>query len=232
MPIKMRADLHTHTIYSDGKGTPEEVIINALNRGIGILSITDHDTFRGSLKALDFIKSNDLFRKNDFIFIIGNEVRTVDGDVLVLCMEYPGTDLVPKSIPELIDWASMNNCVTAPAHPYDVLRHGIGDKVRKYRWHAVEVFNAGALPIFNWRAAKVARELGLPGLANSDAHVPDLVGVAYTVFDVDELTVESVFKALLNNYVKAVAHYPGPELIIKRLSWSINRRLRRINPAV
>ncbi len=232
MPIKMRADLHTHTIYSDGKGTPEEVIINALNKGIGILSITDHDTFRGSLKALDFIRSNDLLRKNDFIFIIGNEVRTIDGDVLVLCREYPGTDRVPKSIPELLDWASMNNCVAVPAHPYDVLRHGVGGKVKRYKWHAVEVFNAGALPIFNWMAAKTARELGLPGLANSDAHVPDLVGVTYTVFEVDDLTVESVFKALLNNRVNAITHYPSPELIIKRLSWSVKRRLRGINSLI
>lgn len=181
---------------------------------------------------MEFIRGNDLLRKNDFIFIVGNEVRTIDGDVLVLCMEYPGTDNVPKSIPELLDWASMNNCIAVPAHPYDVLRHGIGDKVRSYRWHAVEIFNAGALPIFNWRAAKAARELGLPGLANSDAHVPDLVGIAYTVFDIDNLTIESVFKALLSNHVNAVAHYPGPGLIIKRLSWSIRRRLRSTSSAV
>ncbi|WP_054856998.1 PHP domain-containing protein [Vulcanisaeta sp. JCM 16159] len=226
MPIKVKADLHTHTIYSDGKGEPRDVIINALDKGIRALAITDHDTFKGSLKALEFIRDNDLLSRGDFVFIVGNEVRTLNGDVLVLCSEYPGTDNVPKSIPELLDWVAENNCVAVPAHPYDVLRHGIGDRVRRYKWHAIEVFNAGALPVFNWRAAKAARELGLPGLANSDAHVPDLVGIAHTVFEVDDLTVESVFKALLNNRVMTIAHYPGPKLIIRRLSWSIKRRIR------
>ena len=232
MPIRVKADLHTHTIYSDGEGEPRDVIINALSRGIGILSITDHDTFKGSLKALELIRSDEQLRKNNLIFIVGNEVRTVDGDVLVLCREYPGNDDVPRSIPEILDWTSENNCVAIPAHPYDILRHGIGDKVRKYKWHAIEVFNAGALPIFNWRAARAASKLGLPGLANSDAHVPELVGVAYTVFEIDYLTVESVFKALLSNNVKAVAHYPSPGLLVKRFSWSVRRRLRRLNPVV
>ncbi len=228
MPIEVRADLHTHTIYSDGKGEPRDVIVNALNRGVRVLSITDHNTFKGSLKALELMRSDALRINGDFIFIVGNEVRTVDGDVLILCMEYPGTEDVPRVIPELLDWVSRNNCLAIPAHPYDVLRHGVGDKVRKYRWHAIEVFNAGALPIFNQMASNAARELGLPGLANSDAHVPELVGIAYTVFEVEDLTAESVFKALLSNHVRAVAHYPGPGLIIKRLSWSIKRRLRRV----
>ncbi|MGC8607245.1 MAG: PHP domain-containing protein [Vulcanisaeta sp.] len=225
MVLRVRADLHTHSIYSDGRGDPRDVIKSALDRGIGLLSITDHDTFKGSLKALEFIRSNGLLHRNDFVFIVGNEVRTVDGDILVLCREYPGTDDTPKLIPELLDWVSENNCVAIPAHPYDILRHGIGNKVRMFKWHAIEVFNAGALPIFNWRAAKAAHDLGLPGLANSDAHVPELVGVTYTVFELDDLTVESAFKALVNNRVKPITHYPGPELILRRLSWSIKRRL-------
>ena len=36
-------DLHTHTIYSDGDLTPDELIKKATDNNIGILSITDHD---------------------------------------------------------------------------------------------------------------------------------------------------------------------------------------------
>ena len=37
------ADLHTHTVHSDGTRTPREVVDVALAHGIDILSISDHD---------------------------------------------------------------------------------------------------------------------------------------------------------------------------------------------
>lgn len=40
-------DLHTHTIYSDGEHTPDEVIELAKNNNIKSLAITDHDTTLG-----------------------------------------------------------------------------------------------------------------------------------------------------------------------------------------
>ena len=43
----MSADLHTHTLYSDGVLSPEQLLIKAKERGITILSITDHDTMDG-----------------------------------------------------------------------------------------------------------------------------------------------------------------------------------------
>jgi len=43
----MSADLHTHTLYSDGVLSPEQLLIKAQERGITILSITDHDTMDG-----------------------------------------------------------------------------------------------------------------------------------------------------------------------------------------
>lgn len=35
-------DIHNHTIYSDGEHTPEEIVINAINNGIGTIGISDH----------------------------------------------------------------------------------------------------------------------------------------------------------------------------------------------
>lgn len=35
-------DMHNHTIYSDGEDTIEEIVVNAINRGVSILGISDH----------------------------------------------------------------------------------------------------------------------------------------------------------------------------------------------
>ena len=40
----MFADLHLHSIYSDGTDTPNELISLAVNYGISVISITDHDS--------------------------------------------------------------------------------------------------------------------------------------------------------------------------------------------
>lgn len=45
-------DLHTHTNYSDGELSPEELIKLAISKNIGTISITDHDTING-IKAVD-----------------------------------------------------------------------------------------------------------------------------------------------------------------------------------
>lgn len=44
----MEVDLHTHSIYSDGTMTPEEILIAAKIKGMKTLAITDHDDIEGS----------------------------------------------------------------------------------------------------------------------------------------------------------------------------------------
>lgn len=43
----MEIDLHTHSIYSDGQNTPEELIEMATNLGLKYYSLTDHDSIEG-----------------------------------------------------------------------------------------------------------------------------------------------------------------------------------------
>lgn len=47
----MKADLHCHTIHSDGIYTVNEVIDRAMKKGITHLAITDHDTIMGNKDA-------------------------------------------------------------------------------------------------------------------------------------------------------------------------------------
>lgn len=44
-------DLHSHTTYSDGKLSPEELILRAKARGVSVLAVTDHDTIAGVQNA-------------------------------------------------------------------------------------------------------------------------------------------------------------------------------------
>ncbi|NLY90375.1 MAG: PHP domain-containing protein [Firmicutes bacterium] len=43
----MALDLHTHTIYSDGLVTPEELVKRAKEKGLTGIALTDHDTVDG-----------------------------------------------------------------------------------------------------------------------------------------------------------------------------------------
>jgi predicted metal-dependent phosphoesterase TrpH len=48
-----KADLHTHTNFSDGYYSAEELVRKAKEKGIEILSITDHDSTNSIAKAID-----------------------------------------------------------------------------------------------------------------------------------------------------------------------------------
>ena len=61
-------DLHTHTNYSDGDLSPSELIRLAIQKRIGILGITDHDTLDG-IKKVD--KSHSL--------IVDSGIQIIDG---------------------------------------------------------------------------------------------------------------------------------------------------------
>jgi len=44
-------DLHSHTDFSDGRLTPEELLLLAARQGVDILALTDHDTTEGIPRA-------------------------------------------------------------------------------------------------------------------------------------------------------------------------------------
>lgn len=48
-----RADLHTHSTYSDGSLTPTQLIERAVSRGLEVLALTDHDCTDGIAEALE-----------------------------------------------------------------------------------------------------------------------------------------------------------------------------------
>ena len=49
----VRADLHLHTTYSDGRLTPTELVHLCAERGLEVVSISDHDSTEGLPEAID-----------------------------------------------------------------------------------------------------------------------------------------------------------------------------------
>jgi hypothetical protein len=45
------ADLHLHTIFSDGTFSPEELVLQAQKNGLACIALTDHDTVEGCAHA-------------------------------------------------------------------------------------------------------------------------------------------------------------------------------------
>lgn len=79
----MIADLHAHTIFSDGLLTPEEIVDLAVEKNLDTLAITDHDTVSGIDRAIN--RSN--LYKNFFI-IPGIELSCIYDDEEIHILGY------------------------------------------------------------------------------------------------------------------------------------------------
>jgi predicted metal-dependent phosphoesterase TrpH len=66
----LKGDLHMHSIYSDGKTTPFAMALACLGAGMDFISITDHDSYEGSLQAIQKVKQNNI----DLLVLKGEEV--------------------------------------------------------------------------------------------------------------------------------------------------------------
>jgi len=69
--MSSRADLHCHTTYSDGSLTPSELVDRAVQRGVEVMALTDHDCTDGIPEALEAAS-----RHPGFLLIPGIELST------------------------------------------------------------------------------------------------------------------------------------------------------------
>ncbi|MEC8417510.1 MAG: PHP domain-containing protein, partial [Pseudomonadota bacterium] len=69
----MKIDLHSHTKFSDGHLTPEELVLRAHTMQVDVLAITDHDTVAG----LDSAHSVQAKQKRELTIIDGVEISTM-----------------------------------------------------------------------------------------------------------------------------------------------------------
>jgi predicted metal-dependent phosphoesterase TrpH len=114
--------------------------------------------------------------------IVGEEIRTPDGDVIGLFL----TKRIPYVLPlaEVIGLIRGQGGLVYVPHPFDLGRSSLGRVLPGLcaagAVDVIEVFNAKiADQALNDRAARLAGRFSLPGGAGSDAHDAPGVGAAY-----------------------------------------------------
>jgi len=213
--VLIRADFHIHSLVSDGSMHPIDIVKLAKKKNLRAIAITDHNSFGGSVVA-----NRENYR--DIVVLYGAEIRTEYGDVVVLCSS--PTKIV-KKLNELITHAHQNNCLLIPAHPFDITKAGVGRLACLRTWDGVECWNGSSDPITNVMAWTTLRRIHRVAIANSDAHVPEMLGIPYNVVEVDDLTRDDVLEALRKGRIEPVPGYILSGLI-RKWTWSIKRRFR------
>jgi predicted metal-dependent phosphoesterase TrpH len=178
------ADLHIHTTYSDDSSILPKTLVETLVKHsfVKVAAVTDHDTVRGCNITKQLASAYP-----DILIIPATEISTPSGDIVIL-----GTQEMPPqpwTVENVVDFARERDYVSVVAHPYR--EYGMGDLARNYKVDAIEVLNGGSSQSANDEARELAKQMGLPGTAGSDAHQPAELCSVYTEIqasmDVDEI---------------------------------------------
>lgn len=180
------ADLHLHTTFSDGWPDPAALVDHVRAAAeLDVVAVTDHDTIEGALRAREHAG-----RLGGPEVIVGEEVSSRDGHIVGLFLRRrvrPGMSAA-ATVHAIHDQGGL----AFAAHPFwrtaRQVRgggsvHGVGWLAGELDFDAIEVENSTpGFYLFNQMAHRIVEASGRAELGNSDAHILDAVGRAFTSF--------------------------------------------------
>jgi predicted metal-dependent phosphoesterase TrpH len=182
-----RADLHIHTLASDGTAGVVDILDHVeRSTELDVIAITDHERIDAALAGRAIARDRGLRVE----VVVGEEVTTLGGHLLALWIEAPVKPF--RSLRSTIAAIHDQGGIAIPAHPLVpyplcaqgfVLRRLLADE-RRYRPDAIEAFNPTTLGRpWHGRVVRFAEEHGLARVGSSDAHALDAIGTGYTTFE-------------------------------------------------
>ena len=198
-----RADLHVHTLASDGTSGIIEILDFAEHgTDLDVIAITDHERVDAARAARAIARDRGMRVE----VVVGEEVTTLGGHLLGLFIERPIRPL--RSLRWTIAAIHEQGGLAVPAHPLVpyplcaqgfVLRRLAEDPDPIFRPDGLETFNPTTLGRpWHGRVIRFADEYRLAKIGNSDAHVAESVGTGWTSFPgrtADELRAAIVARA-------------------------------------
>src|SRR3954454_11938539 len=183
-----RADLHIHTLASDGVSSVAEILDFAQDEaGLDVIAITDHERVDAAHAARAMAQARGMRLE----VIVGEEVTTRGGHVIALFIEErirPWGSL--KSTVAQIHAQGGLAIIAHPLVPYPLcasarsIQRLLDDQDAIYHPDGIEAFNPTTAGM-RWgkRAPAFIAKVGVAALGASDAHRAEHVGHALTTFE-------------------------------------------------
>ncbi len=183
-----RADMHLHTLYSDGTMEVQALLDHVEQRtDLDLVAITDHERIDGALRARELHGAGDYH----YGLVVGEEITTRRGHLLGLFLSERVPPLRP--LEETIERIHDQGGIAIAAHPLAPLTPSLGhrsllrlhhDPDPRHHLDAIEMLN----PSVAGRARRPHRAalnelMGLAAVGNSDAHVLEHIGTGWTWFN-------------------------------------------------
>lgn len=170
----LKADLHTHSHRSHDCGmNPETIVRTCVQRGIGCIALTDHNTMSGV---------EDLQKIAPFRVIPGEEIKTSRGEIIGLFLR---EEIVRGKGPrETAEEIKAQGGIVYVPHPFDRVRRSVIEFGALMEIidlvDVIEIRNSRITFIEDQAAAeRFAKEQGKLGGGGSDAHVRWELGHSY-----------------------------------------------------
>ena len=198
-------DAHSHTIYSDGKLTPEQLLQFAIANGYNAIAVTDHNTITGALKAKQIAEA----KYADKILVIpGLEYTCCRIHMNFLNIEEtiqpsspaPSDEELAAAIARvhslggivIVNHIPWSNSTESFYHVSTCPNHPSLDQLVSWGVDGFEVFNND---VFDTRTYIYARKHKLIVVSGSDVHVPS-ASWSWTILNAAARTPEAIIAEL------------------------------------
>lgn len=215
--MKCLFDLHMHSYHSfDGVMAPRHMVALAKRRGLAGIAVTDHNTVRGGMEALE------INQDANFLVIPGTEIATEIGDILGI---FVTEEIRSRSSVDVIAEMRAQGGVVILPHPYS--HHTDLTPALLRQFDGIEIFNGRDRQDRSQQIrSELARPHGLTEMGNSDAHLHWEIGQAYNELDIERLSWEAVREALKNGRCRPVRDRSRSHIAV--YSSKIVKRIKRL----
>jgi predicted metal-dependent phosphoesterase TrpH len=157
--------------------------------GLNGVAVTDHNTLAGAIRL---VKA----KHKGLIVIPGIEIETLQGHMLALNVTTP----IPKklSASETVERIHEAGGIAVACHPRVIFKMGWSPQTfSDVKIDAIEVVNSAAFPFFlsTRLSRRLAKRFSLSETAGSDSHLPQTIGMAYTLINADP-KIEEIIQAI------------------------------------
>jgi hypothetical protein len=215
----MKIDLHNHTVYSpDSSVEVKETVAAAKNRGMDGIAVTDHNTVKGSIAAMEFGSKN-------FVVLTGCELSTAEGHLLCIGI----TEDIPPGLnmTEAVDRVVSLGGIAVPSHPFRLGTGAGGDVLGRLNVKAIETVNGRNHSSRNSRAVDFASSRNMGGTGGSDSHFAYEVGRAYTVIEGSGLSAGDIMQEIASGRSKGAGTGQSVSGSAKTMSKIVSEFIRR-----